>query len=103
MKGWPASRATRTGRRCRRCWANPNPHPNPNPNPNPNHSPSPNLTLSQTLPLTLTLTLTLNQVLPLLGAPTVVEAGDEVAVQFTMALDDDIGVPPAYGITATVS
>ena len=41
--------------------------------------------------------------LPLLGAPTVVEAGDEVSVQFTMALDDDIGVPPAYDITATVS
>ena len=54
-------------------------HPNPNPAPTP------------------------HQVLPLLGAPTVVEAGDEVSVQFTMALDGDIGVPPAYDITATVS
>ena len=52
---------------------------------------------------TLTLTLNPRQVLPLLGAPTVVEAGDEISVQFTMALDDDIGVPPAYQITATVS
>ena len=74
-----------------RCWATPTPTPTATPNPNslpkPNPDPDP-------YP---------NQVLPLLGAPTVVEAGHEISVQFTMALDDDIGVPPAYEIAATVS
>ena len=42
-------------------------------------------------------------VLPLLGTPAVVKAGDEISVQFTMELDVDIGVPPSYEITATVN
>ena len=42
------------------------------------------------------------QVLPLLGDPAVVSAGDEISVQLTMELDADIGVPPSYQITATI-
>ena len=40
--------------------------------------------------------------LPLLGDPAVVSAGDEISVQLTMELDADIGVPPSYQITATI-